>query len=491
MRSVQLSVYSDRAPQSKGHAMLIALACLALVLLLICLFLRTDVLRAVRAKEDWRAQAIEADKSCRLLGERGAKLMSVIRDNNLNYQQLSDQLEDAEQELQEAELELAFERASLAAVENTIGFWIQQFNQAVEDRRAERKWLLNSRSAVLKERNELTDTLAHARRGDAATLDDVIKELARRASQLEICMQSVGAALSVPEADRDIPGLLVEKAQEVVKERDDLKNRVGQLDVRTYALGKTLNMPGTEADWDKDGAIVLKVVEVIAARDEATALLVKSQEEAAELAKDRQALIEQSMLGNDELCTVLEAIREKAHLFAIGVGVRQYAARKRVALTVSSGMDAVASALDDMKSDLESRAERLRFAVNEREAFDAELRSLRAEIAAVAEAVCVSRGLFIPAPSMVTDGTVRGYVAGKGVALLNPDLDAVVLALDGFKSDLKSRSKRLRVLQDRCDNLAAAAIKPTRGPAEDIAPPVPRAKRRLSIVGRKQAKRSR
>lgn len=326
--------------------MLIALACLALVLLLICLFLRTDVLRAVRAKEDWRAQAIEADKSCRLLGERGAKLMSVIRDNNVNYQQLSDQLEDAEQELQEAELELAFERASLAAAESTIGFWIQQFNQVIEDCREERKCLLNSRSAVLKERNELKDTLAHARRGAAATLDDVIKE-------------------------RD--DLLVAKEQlskELLGCSDELRACNGRF-------------------------------------DEATALLVKSQEEAAELAKEREDLIEQRNLGNNELCTVLEAIREKAHLFAIGVGVRQYAAEKGVALTVSSGMYTVASALDDMKSDLESRAERLRVVIRER------------------------------------------------------------------------------------DQLAAQLVAPTSGPAEDIAPPVPPAKRRLSIVGRKQAKRSR
>lgn len=282
--------------------MLIAvLALLGFVLFLICCFLHIDVKRAVTAKEAWKEAAIASDKDRKVLGDRGARLMSVIQTNNAHYQELSDKLEDAE-------LALAFEKERGVNDERAIKYWRAEWQTALDAWREERLKLIG-------------------RLGRLSTLD--------------VRNNTIGALLEMPKADRDRVGALAERTKEVV---DDLRATRGLLDVASE-----------------------EIQVLVTARDEATALLVKSQEEAAELAKEREDLIEQRNLGNNELCTVLEAIREKAHLFAIGVGVRQYAAEQGVALTVSSGMDTVASALDDMKTDLESRAERLRAVIRERD----------------------------------------------------------------------------------------------------------------------------
>ena len=323
-----------------------ALGGLSVLLIVICCFLDIDVTRAVIAKEEWKKMAAAR-------WTRMATLMTLITENNERYQELSDKLEDYEQELADAQLNAAFEREGREAQERAAGFWARQFNETVLD------WTRDC--ARLREVAQVLgvdlfpmDTLVDRVR--------VVQQQIGKLVTFEIRCCNIAHILGMSEEEAGKSCRLADAVQDVRDERNELiKER---------------------------GALNTAACEALKERVEARDLLHQGQVEAAELAKDRE--------------TAIETLRETN------------------------------KQLDD----------------------------LRIQVGAVAQAILVGRGLYIS--NVAHDGSVRGYVAGRGVTQLSPDVDAIVLALDNYKEDLRTRMERLRKVEGERDI------------CEDIAPPVPR-----------------
>ncbi len=385
--------------------MIIALGALLFVFVLICLFLRIDIGRAVTAKEAWKKTALDTER-------QRQKAAEIIHENNTRYQELSDKLEDEQltvkeliKELANSDLQRLFTDEIRDEQEKTITFWIRQFNQACEDRRDDRK-----RYEVVK---------ADLRKRYETIVADN-RELAARC-------RNIADALGVTDEDASKVGFLWNKVLELKGERDTLKKERDAAIVELNNGVRELEKVTKERDGMQEIS-----AELMIERDDLRDRLVKGGAEREEERKAWHVLQKDTALFRHNLGE------------AIGCGFGASLADEELIERVRT-----------LRADMVKTAADLVDVTRERDEVRTKLADDCALTAVVAEGLTVRHRYR----AYKVRNFVREFVRAKGLnlsTLQTPEMDRIVQQLDD------------------------SVIKPTRGPAEDLAPPAQRPRKNKS-----------